>query len=213
MTTTQIIAKQGWIGALVLFVVFLFAVWLDWSICAFVMFVALVLWLVMFRNPERIPNADEDNVFVSPVDGIIREIQSSGGKISILIETRFIDVGVIRAPCDVLEGQYSEKKGLSLAYCGRDKRKQLNATMSFQSLQDKRFSMDFYPIFFSSHHIFATGNLDIGERIGFMKVGMTCINIPQKRQKGEDSVEIELKVSVGDKVKASQSVIGYFHEV
>lgn len=215
-TTTQIIAKQGWVGAFVLLIAFLLTAWLGWSICAFVLFVGLFLWLVMFRNPERIPNIDENNAFVSPVDGIIRDIASGDGQVSILIETRFIDVGVIRAPCDIVEGKCSAKKGLSLACCSKNKRNELNATMHFESLQDRTFSIDFYPIFFSSQELFVSSNLDIGERIGFMKAGMTRINIPQipqKRGKSADSAEIELKVSVGDRVKALQSVIGYFYEV
>ena len=65
-TTTQFIAKQGWLGAIALFVAFILSIWFDWNVCAFVLFVALVLWLVMFRNPERIPHIDENNVFVSP---------------------------------------------------------------------------------------------------------------------------------------------------
>ncbi len=88
MTTTQIIAKQGWVGALVLLVAFVLTLWLDWNVCAFVLCVMLVLWLAMFRNPERIPNASESNVFVSPVDGIVRDIDANEERISILIETR-----------------------------------------------------------------------------------------------------------------------------
>ena len=212
MTTTQIIAKQGGVGALVLLVAFVLTLWLDWNVCAFVLCVMLVLWLAMFRNPERIPNASESNVFVSPVDGIVRDIDANEERISILIETRFIDVGVIRSPCDVVEGKMSEKKGLNLTWCSKEKRNTLNATMRFESLQERTFSIDFYPIFFSSQELFASSNLDVGERMGFMKAGMTRIIIPQKRQKGVDS-DIELKVSIGDRVKALQSVIGYFYEV
>ncbi|WP_343352983.1 phosphatidylserine decarboxylase [Helicobacter mastomyrinus] len=211
MTTTQIIAKQGWIGALVLLGAFLLTLWFDWNLCAFVLFVLLVLWLIMFRNPERIPNINESNAFTSPVDGIIRDIQSIEGEINILIETRFIDVGVIRAPYDVVKGECQEKRGLSLTCCAKDKTNLLNASMSFQSLEDRKFTLDFYPIFFSSHHIFASSDLNVGERIGFMKAGMTRINIPQ--QKGLNAAEVELKVSIGDRVKALQSVIGYFYEV
>lgn len=213
MTTTQIIAKQGWSGALVLFIAFLLTAWLDWNVCAFVLFVLFVLWLVMFRNPERIPTTDESNVFVSPVDGIVRDITSSEGQVSILIETRFIDVGVIRAPCDIIEGKCSEKKGLNLACCSKEKCNELNAMMRFESVQDRAFCIEFYPILFSSQELFASSNLDIGERMGFMKAGMTHIMIPQKKKKGADSAEMELKIGIGDRVKALQSVIGYFYEV
>ena len=176
-------------GAIALFVAFILSIWFDWNVCAFVLFVALVLWLVMFRNPERIPHIDENNVFVSPVDGIVRDMSYSNDEMSILIETRFIDVGIIRAPCDIVEGQYSEKKGLSLTCCAKAKCKELNATMRFESLKERAFYMEFYPIFFSSHHLFAQNNLSIGERIGFMKAGMTRIVIPQKKA----SIEFESK--------------------
>lgn len=213
MTTTQIIAKQGWAGALILLVIFVLCMWFEWDTCAFISFVLLALWLAMFRNPERIPQNDENNVFVSPVDGIVREISSDENNIHILIETSFLDVGVVRAPCDIVEGKCDEKKGLSLSFCSKDKRKQLNATMLFQSIQDRAFFMEFYPVFFSSQHIFATSRLDIGERMGFMKMGMTRIIFPISSKKGVDSESIELKINIGDRVRASQSVIGYFYEV
>ncbi|TLD96939.1 phosphatidylserine decarboxylase [Helicobacter jaachi] len=208
-TTTQIIAKQGWIGAGILLAAFLLSVCFEWSVCGFVSFIALIVWLVIFRNPERIPNNDEHNAFVAPVDGIIRNIESNSEQISILIETRLIDVGVIRAPCDIVEGSASEKKGLSLNFCSRDKRKVLNGTMSFKNLADKPFSMDFYPVFFASNHLFAHSNLSIGERMGFMKLGMTKIIIPTDKA----HAEFELKVRIGDRIKALQSIIGYFYEV
>ncbi|RDU59743.1 phosphatidylserine decarboxylase [Helicobacter marmotae] len=213
MTTTQIIAKQGWLGALILLIAFLLMVFFDWDSAALILFIALVLWLVMFRNPERIPSSEEENVFVSPVDGIVRDINVGNAEIRILIETRFIDVGVIRAPCDVLQSKCYEKKGLSLTYCSKDKREVLNAFMEFESLQNRAFSMKFYPIFFSSSELFISDNLDMGERIGFMKAGMTHIIIPLKGKKSTQSSEVEIKVGIGDRVRALQSVIGYFHEV
>ena len=211
MTTTQIIAKQGWIGTGVLLALFLISTLFDWTLCGFVSLVCLILWVAMFRNPERIPQTHENNAFVSPVDGIVRDIYSTNNEVHIKIETSFLDVGVIRAPCDVFEGKISQKKGLSLTCCNKQKQAQLNATMRFENKQDCVFSMEFFPIFFSSHELFAYSHLELGERIGFMKAGMTQITIPQDSKNSFN--EIELKVSIGDRVSASQSVLGYFYEV
>lgn len=212
MTTTQIIARQGWLGALILLAIFLFSVWFDWNVCSFISFVLLAIWLVMFRNPERIPSVAERNVFVSPVDGIVRDITSSKEEVSVLIETSFLDVGMIRSPCDIIDGKCEEKKGLSITYCSKEKRAQLNAAIYFTSLQNRMFSIEFRPVFFSSQHLFTCSNLSIGERMGFMKVGTTRIVFPRKTTKN-NIAEIELKVNIGDNLKASQSVIGYFDEV
>lgn len=122
MTTTQIIAKQGWIGTGVLLALFLISALFDWTLCGFVSLVFLILWVAMFRNPERIPQTHENNAFVSPVDGIVRDVYSTNNEVHIKIETSFLDVGIIRAPCDVFEGKISQKKVcLSLAVINKNK--------------------------------------------------------------------------------------------
>ena len=60
--------------------------------------------------------------------------------------------------------------------------------------------MEFFPEFFNTSHIYATSELGIGDRCGFMKIGLTKIYLPKT---------LELKASVGDKVYACESVIGY----
>lgn len=207
--TTQIIAKQGWFGAVVLLALFAISIFLDMDTGALIFFIGLVFWLFIFRNPERIPQTDEENVFVSPVDGIVRDIQKQDSEVVILIETRSIDVGIIRAPCEIIEGEKGEKKGLALAFCDKNKKAALNAMMFFTHKQDFKFRMEFYPVLFSSHRIDAVSNLNIGERMGFMKMGITKLIIPQSK----NTPELELKINIGDRLYALGSPIGYINEI
>lgn len=209
-TTTQIIARQGYKGAIILFIGFALCLWAELDICAFVLFVGLVLWLFAFRNPEKIPANIAPNAFVSPVDGIVREICMIDSALHIVIETRALDVGIIRAPCDVLKADISYKHGLTLSLANKATKKALNATMSFKCVDDNAFELVFYPICFGSHSLFASENLHIGERIGFMKMGQTRIIIPQSTKKSKNA-ELELKISIGDKLSSLHSIIGYFH--
>ncbi|TLD81630.1 phosphatidylserine decarboxylase [Helicobacter sp. MIT 05-5293] len=207
--TTQIIVKQGWLGAIVLLALFVLCIFFNMDMGTLIFFVGLVFWLFMFRNPERIPQTDERNIFVSPVDGIVRDIQKQDSEVIILIETRSIDVGVIRAPCEIIEGEKGEKKGLALAFCNKNKKATLNAMMSFTHKQDFKFRMEFYPVLFSSHKIYADSNLNIGERMGFMKMGITKLIIPQNK----NTPELELKINIGDRLYALGSPIGHINEI
>ena len=209
ITTTQIIARQGWFGAGLLGVGLVASLALGFGTGILLFFIALLLWLYMFRNPERLSNSIEPNAFVAPIDGIVRDIISSKNQITILVETRFFDVGVIRAPYEIAQGSVSYTHGLSLSCAHKAKQDALNASMRFESVAGREFRLEFAPVIFSSHTIFTHSNLGVGERMGFMKAGMTRIVVPWDSKKGE----LELKVSIGDKLCALQSVIGYFHEV
>lgn len=208
MTTTQIIAKQGWLGAIIFGVIFALCIWLEAGVCAFVVFVGLLVWLYAFRNPERIPHDSQNNAFYAPIDGIVRDINIVDSKVRISIETSFLDVGIIRAPMEILKGKIVQIQGLTL--CKRSAQSEiLNARMSFYNLHGLRFEMEFVPRILGSHGLFAAENLSCGERIGFMKMGMSSIVISQ--EKGDS--EIEIAVNIGDRVHALHSVIGYFHEI
>lgn len=208
MTTTQIIAKQGWFGAGVLGVLFVFCAWWGAGLFTLLVFVALLAWLYAFRNPERLPLSSHTNAFCAPIDGIVRDISVADSKVRIAIETRAFDVGILRAPLEIVRASIAEVKGLALRASSKPS-EILNARMSFRNLQGVRFEIECVPAILSSHGLFAAENLDCGERIGFMKMGMTYITIAQ----GEGDLELALRVNVGDKVRALDTAIGYFNEV
>lgn len=160
----------------------------------------------MFRNPERVREGSE-SAFMSPVDGVVRDIKYEDSQIVVVIETRMFDVGVIRMPCDSVQSKISRLEGLTLALLPKKTQDVLNASMRFENLQDKRFVMEFFPMVFTSYSIGSASQLlRMGERIGFMKSGMTHISLPQN----DGNLELDLKINIGDRVYALQSPIGYF---
>lgn len=194
----QIIAKEGWFGAIVLGVLFLVCVFFEWEVLGVIFLLAFVLWLFMFRNPERIAK-NQPKAFHSPVDGIVRHIDILEENICVQIYTRFFDVGVVRAPSDILHASLKKKGGLTLCFADSDKKRMLNTSFSLAWKDKQDFYLEFFPEFFRNSGIYADSNLASGERLGFMKKGLTKIYLPKNA---------ELKVSIGDKVSACNSVIG-----
>lgn len=194
----QIIAKEGWFGAIVLGVLFLVCVFFEWEVLGVIFLLAFVLWLFMFRNPERIAK-NQPKAFLSPVDGIVRHIDILEENVCVQIYTRFFDVGVVRAPSDILHASLKKVGGLTLCFADSDKKRMLNASFSLAWKDKQDFRLEFFPEFFSNSRIYADSNLASGERLGFMKKGLTKIYLPKSA---------ELKVSIGDKVSACNSVIG-----
>lgn len=196
----QIIAKEGWLGAGVWALVFLLSAYLELGILTFIIFLGLVFWLYMFRNPERIEDLDSMS-FAAPIDGIIRHIDILEDSICVQIQTRCYDIGVIRAPRDILQSTLMCKNGLNLYFSNEEKKHLLNASFSLSwQEQGATYRMEFFPEFFNTSHIYATTNLAIGDRCGYMKIGLTKIYLPKT---------FELKANIGDKVYACESVIGY----
>ncbi|HIV49253.1 phosphatidylserine decarboxylase [uncultured Helicobacter sp.] len=196
----QIIAKEGWLGAGVWAFIFLVSAYLELGIFTFIVFLALVFWLYMFRNPERIEDLDPTS-FAAPIDGVIKNIDILEDSVCVQIQTRCYDIGVIRAPRDILQSTLKCKNGLSLFFSSADKKRLLNASFSL-SWQERgeTYRMEFFPEFFNTSHIYTTSDLAMGDRCGYMKIGLTKIYLPKT---------LEIKANVGDKVYACESVIGY----
>lgn len=189
------LARSGYKGAIWLGVLLLLAIFFGFSNLAFLFAIALVFWIFMFRNPERVALHLSDNAFLSPIDGEIKQIQSKENITIITIVSGVLDVGVIRSPFDIAEYKIDNLYGIPLYF---SKTKEFFASKFDFSF--KRGKMTFRPNLF---HIYPlkpkTTMLERGERIGFMKAGEVVIEIK----------DIEIKVNVGDKLRGGESVLGY----
>ena len=83
----QIIAKEGWFGAIVWAIIFLISAYLDLGFITFVMLLGLAFWLYMFRNPERIADVDSTS-FAAPIDGVVKNIDILEDSVCVEIQTR-----------------------------------------------------------------------------------------------------------------------------
>ena len=188
------LAKSGYKGAMVLVALLGVAILLGLGQLGFVFAVALVGWVYMFRNPERVALHLSDNALLAPIDGEIKQIQSVGDKCLITIESKIFDVGVIRSPLNIQNYQISQTYGIPL-YFSR-KREFFNSKVEFCFGENK---MIFFPRFLHFSPLKSSiTTLERGERMGFMK--------------GEVQIEVknlETKLNVGDKVRGGESVLGY----
>ena len=125
----QIIAKEGWLGASVWALVFLISAYFELGILTFIIFLGLVFWLYMFRNPERIEDLDSTS-FAAPIDGIVKSIDILEDSVCVQIQTRCYDIGVIRAPRDIAQSKLTTKSGLNLFFANDEKKRLLNTSFS-----------------------------------------------------------------------------------
>ncbi|PAF49582.1 hypothetical protein BKH41_02650 [Helicobacter sp. 12S02232-10] len=201
MTSTQFIAKEGYKGLIVIIICVLFFLWLGWGFLIFLSFLSAALWLFAFRNPERLPEDRLNSIVLAPIDGRIIGIDAQGDFICIMIEVDWLDVGILRAPVDVLSSETSKKNGLFLKFSKESIKNILNTKITFSSKSNYSFNIELFPEIFSSASIYEKTDFCANDRMGFMKLGRLDFKFPSKF--------LDLKIDVGDKIKGGQTLIGY----
>ncbi|MDO7252325.1 phosphatidylserine decarboxylase [Helicobacter cappadocius] len=201
MTSTQIISKEGYKGIFIIAIFAIIFLWLGWSLFIFLSFLCLILWIFAFRNPERLPEDKFNPILTAPIDGKIIEVFNKEGFICIVIDVDWLDVGILRAPIDVLEYDICKRNGLFLRFGEDELKNHLNTQIFFSSKEKYSFKIELYPEIFSSTTFYNKSAFSINDRIGFMKLGKLKLFFPAKF--------LDLKVNVGDKIKGGQTLIGY----
>jgi phosphatidylserine decarboxylase len=123
------LTKYGWpqviIFPAVLFILMIIALcaikWLSFGVVfvlEILLFILLIWTLAFFRDPVRVSPTDE-NLLLSPADGLITEIENvdrieyfGGPAIKIGIFLSIFNVHINRAPCNVKVGKIIYKQGL-----------------------------------------------------------------------------------------------------
>jgi phosphatidylserine decarboxylase len=205
-TTTHIIAKEGWKAVAISGAAFLLSLMIGWASWVFLALLVIVLWL--YRNPERIPVEDDALTLLAPIDGKIsaigKERLPSGEEcLAVWIEVPLLASGVLRAPCALSLEEVSQKHGLALPF-DAPLAPLLNAQ---QLLTCKTNSAPLYLALITGMwartlRIYGRKNqVKLGERIGFLGEGRAGMYLP---------LSTRLRVSLGQQVKAGESVLGYF---
>lgn len=169
-------------------------------------FVAILAFVVyFFRDPEREPATDDALALLSPIDGVIKEIGNVNFEgeecAKVVIEKGFFDVGVLRAPCDIVDANLRRRHGLFL--CTHMK---ISPALSERALYvcqgaKAKFAMRIVAGAFSrnlSLQDFKT--LKTGRRFGFLSSGVVVMFLPR---------DTKICVSVGESVRAAK-ILGYF---
>lgn len=202
------IAKEGikYISySLTLF--FLFAI-LDLEFLQLVSAFFVIYFLFVFRNPERVRPTYDSGSVVSPVDGTvssIEELENEEYYYKVTIDSSHFDVALLRSPCDAELKDIQVYHGTRLASCASASEK-LNEKISivFETKDSDLLKVT---------HILKQSIIDIdtdleeskklmqGTRYGIMVNGVTTLYLPQN---------FRLNVSLGDHIRASETLVGYF---
>lgn len=200
MTSTQIIAKEGYKGIAIICILVIVFLLFGWNILIFLSFLCLILWIFAFRNPERISKDKQNRVLLAPVDGEVVKIEYQDNMVEILFKIDWFDVGLIRAPINLEGFQISSKKGLFLHNSSQQIKEALNTKIELFS-PERNFKLEIFPEIFSKARFYESNSVLIGERIGFIKLGYVKMSL--------ESIFLDIKVNVGDKIKGGETSIGY----
>lgn len=188
------LAKSGYKGAIWIIALLGASLLFGLGSLSVILLLFLVLWLILFRNPERNALHLSENAILSPIDGIISEINSKGDMCQIRIKNTFFDVGVIRSPMKINAYSLSQIHGIPLYFSS--KKEYFNSEVSFEFSNHK---MTLHPQLFHISPISSTLlEFERGERIGFMKGDLVL-----------EMKNVEIKLNVGDKVKGGETIVGY----
>ena len=210
MKKTEIILKEGYPFILPIFFIFLFSLIMTnnfwWQFLWFSLFASM---LYFFSNPERIPEEEGEDVIVSPADGeIIQIIETkepfftNKEMIKISIRLGLFDNHIQRSP---IEGYLKESKYIHGEFLTLSSEKASELNEQNRSLfENNRFSVVTNQIagFFTRRIITFVneGKINLSQRYGMIIFGSQVdIYVPK---------ETTMKVIVGQKLKAGESLIG-----
>ena len=203
-TTTQIIAKEGWKYIFFLLAAFLCSLVFD--LFSWVFLVLLLFTAYLFRNPERLPAEDDDMAVLSPCDGNIIAISKSSylGKeyIKVEIEKNLLQASILRAPTLLNIAKTQRRHGLILSDSSLREKLGERVRMDCNSKYNELFLNITAGLFARKIELFKTvGPLKSAQRFGILVDGTIELYL---------ALDTRIKVSVGDEVKAGESVLGYF---
>ncbi|WP_458699879.1 phosphatidylserine decarboxylase [Sulfurospirillum sp. 1307] len=204
-TTTQIIAKEGIKYIAFFFVVFLISLYVDFL--PWVFFAIMAFTVFIFRNPERLPNEDDEFSLLAPCDGKVSDIKkvklNEKEYVKIQIDKSIFNVALLRSPTKLNIINTKKRNGLFLPVTSSLSKKLAQSVMIEC---ESKFGQILINIIAGTLarkiELFKTiGPLKSASRFGLLVDGSVELYI---------SLDTRIKVSIGDEVKAGESVLGYF---
>jgi len=210
MKKTEIILKEGYPFIFVTGGIFLISLLFRFDTFWQILWFIVALFMVyFFLNPERIPDESGEDVIISPADGEIIEIIETKEKfftnkdmLKISIRLGLLDNHIQRAPIEGMlrENQYIHGEFLSL---NSEKASELNEQNRTLFENNKMSVVTNQIAGFITRRIVSwenEGQLKLAQRYGMIMFGSQVdLYIPKTTT---------LKVIVGEKVKAGESLIG-----
>lgn len=214
VTTTEIVAKEGYKYLIGAAIVLALAVYWNFSGLSMLALGAMAAAIVyFFRNPERISEDDSSYAVIAPADGVItsidREYEETFLKdecVSVTISTSLKDTHFIRAPFTSSFKQRSLLHGLFLQI-ENEKARTLNERFAayFEGQNGKNYVLSVIAGSLATKISLYKNEGSLirgGERIAFLKSEFqTVIYLPK---------DVVIKKAIGDRVKAGESLLGSF---
>ncbi|MDX1809421.1 MAG: phosphatidylserine decarboxylase [Sulfurospirillaceae bacterium] len=205
-TTTQLIAKEGWLCVSFFFILFVVSYCIGFL--SWLFFLLLLLSAFIYRNFERIPAEDDKMSVLAPVDGKITNISKVVVKdktefLKVEIRKNILDASILRSPASVAFIKTKIIHGLFLEIENKlSKKLNERAILSFKSHFGVIVMIINGGLFARKIELFKKiGRLKFAERLGILVDGKVELLLP---------LSVRIKVNLGDKVKAGESVLGYF---
>jgi len=203
-----IIAKSGWVYILCAAALSLLFKILDFDLLSTLLFLLGLLFIYLFRNPERELPFFESNALVAPNDGVvigIDEIEDSEYATKLDIESSYFDVSVLRIPMGAKVDSIGYISGTRVG----KKSKLFYDLNEFAELEFVDKNGNKIKVLHRLKQSFAPLEIDLraGDdtmqtaRYGLMLNGVTSIYLPRN---------FRLNLSVGSEVKAAETLVGYF---
>jgi len=210
---TEIILKEGYPFIFGSGGLFLFSWIFDFPfLFQFIFFMIFLFMVYFFRNPERIPEEEGENVIISPSDGTIISISETISPITkqesikVSIRLSLFDVHIQRSP---ITGKMTSREYIhgEFLYLNDEKASELNE-QNRVLFENKNIKIVVNQIAgFITRRIVMfrdLGKVKLAERYGMIMFGSQVdIYLPKS------SI---LKVTEFQKVKAGESLIGYINE-
>ena len=180
----------------------------DFEFLALTSAILVFVFMFIYRNPEREVVIFEPNSVLSPVDGVvasIQEIKDERYGYKIAVESGCLNVSVLRVPFDSTLSEVTVKKGA-----------RLSEKSSIFKVLNENIELTFSATpsnFLKVRHVLTQSLLSFevnvkksqtlrkAARYGVLPNGVTEIYIPRN---------FRLNVNLGDKLIASESLVGYF---
>lgn len=204
-TSTQLIAKEGWKYLFFLFFIFVIASIVD---CLEGVIFLLILFIAfIFRNPERLPAEDDELAILAPCDGVINSISkekiNNYELIKVTIKKSIFDVSLLRAPTLLNIHKTQRRYGITLPISSPlSKKLGEMAQVECSGLSSHVIMKINAGLLNRNIELFKTvGPLKSAQRFGLLVDGSIELYI---------DLDSRVKVTVGDKIKAGESVLGYF---
>ena len=171
----------------------------------------IVVFAYIYRNPERELNIFEKNSVLSPVDGLvvsIEEIEDAKYIYKVEIDNAYFDIATLRTPFDSTLSRLRVGHGARLSTANSlGKKINENVELVFSDGQSRGMKVKhILKQSLAPFSVYAKEGQKLGQasRYGDMPSGITEMYLPRN---------FRLSVNVGDKLEASQTLIGYFISV